>query len=1173
MATLSLKGKAASEFLKPYKLERKALKVGDRAKGVPTLRYGTDNDGNPVIVRSWPRSIDVDDSDLREIWRSETRHLRRLAGYPGASNYIAELRDSGVDDLGFYLVLSVGQRVPLRKILEESQRPPRSVEERRLLWKNLLRIAKGLEILHLQGLLHRNLSTWAILSANDSEPDYQLTGFEWSMRIVEHDTTVQKRKSNNVSGEHSFTTDWTHFGAVVCEVLSLPNGKLFDRNVPSHTVIEGVSAEEIKLVRELMQIFPIDYLDGKVVADKIERIITTLSAATRSESPSFQLVVRIGQNTPLATQIRNASNKTVEINDFDAQEAFIKLDLMTPTAMLIEQGEEQRLVLRGEHLTYKLTDFKRGPARIPSNWGLAYCDFAEPQAPLASSIVSQISVVTNAISITNHLHANQKAGTRSRPTPWTTLLEQLRPEDSSPASQITLRKSLMLAQVVDYLIAASEIFPIELVPSERPLHGFDDQIKIEIRPKPDKQREALSESMGLKSPSKRLRELLNDDRYARWTITDASTIGERSNNSTEWQFEKNGTNENHYIFSGERSIPQASRHFLVPLDSDGRDQQLKRRMKSFAALAQHSELCSMLTDPRIRILATHETAIDDNGFQSLDSSKRQAMTEAIETFPLYMIQGPPGVGKTRLVKEIVRQTLEKEPTTRILLSAQSNHAVDHLLREIQDIVDNDAGSGAVVVRCLPKDKRDDDAAFSINTQARSILGSLTKSNLFSDASDALKSRINGLAVSFGLQSQASSASTQKIEVARKAFEQLVLHSANLVFATTNSSDLERLLDERNQFDWTIIEEAGKATGGELITPLLLSARRLMIGDHRQLPPFGSEQVLALLTNPSRVMKAIEAADDLIGWQLRDETVEQILKDGTDNRPDRSKEFPLLCEEASRNFLLFETLVETEFERMRNTARRPNIASRLNRQHRMHPEIAKVISHSFYGDLLETDSDAIDRFNRSPNPIVLSPDSILPDGRFIWINTPWVQSTMGQKSGEIYPRYTNNGEVDTVEQILRGVRSISPGKASLAILSPYGRQVALLSRMMARHINGSLRHIHEFKSPSGDSIFAHTVDSFQGNEADLVIVSLVRNNNHGSVGGALGFLSSPNRMNVLLSRARHKLVVVGSLEFLRNILALPKPEQVSHDLEFLRLMIECVDDPALCSIITLDGSAR
>ncbi|WP_157383996.1 AAA domain-containing protein, partial [Pseudomonas asplenii] len=55
----------------------------------------------------------------------------------------------------------------------------------------------------------------------------------------------------------------------------------------------------------------------------------------------------------------------------------------------------------------------------------------------------------------------------------------------------------------------------------------------------------------------------------------------------------------------------------------------------------------------------------------------------------------------------------------------------------------------------------------------------------------------------------------------------LLRAANIVFSTTNSEQVERMIKDRAQFDWSIMEETGKATGLELTSPLLLSHRRLM----------------------------------------------------------------------------------------------------------------------------------------------------------------------------------------------------------------------------------------------------------------------------------------------------------------------------------------------------------
>jgi superfamily I DNA and/or RNA helicase len=105
------------------------------------------------------------------------------------------------------------------------------------------------------------------------------------------------------------------------------------------------------------------------------------------------------------------------------------------------------------------------------------------------------------------------------------------------------------------------------------------------------------------------------------------------------------------------------------------------------------------------------------------------------------------------------------------------------------------------------------------------------------------------------------------------------------------------------------------------------------------------------------------------------------------------------------------------------------------------------------------------------------------------------------------------------------------KPSLALLSPYREQTLRIDRAIDDGLSGPLAALNGFDRPSVVGGFEGTVDSFQGNEADLVIVSLVRNNDH-TAGRALGFLRDRRRMNVLLSRARWKLIIITSREFLR-----------------------------------------
>lgn len=84
--------------------------------------------------------------------------------------------------------------------------------------------------------------------------------------------------------------------------------------------------------------------------------------------------------------------------------------------------------------------------------------------------------------------------------------------------------------------------------------------------------------------------------------------------------------------------------------------------------------------------------------------------------------------------------------------------------------------------------------------------------------------------------------------------------------------------------------------------------------------------------------------------------------------------------------------------------------------------------------------------------------------------------------------------------------------STALISPYRRQVELLKERLAERKDDALF----------EGVSANTIDSFQGQERDIVYISLVRSN----PGGEIGFLVDTRRMNVAMTRARQKLVVIG-----------------------------------------------
>jgi hypothetical protein len=98
------------------------------------------------------------------------------------------LVSSGKDGEGYYLIVDPGKGGLLETFLQTKNRhpalnQPRSARNRRYNWMNARRLVSALELLHSQGTIHRNIDGWSVVTALGDEPDFRLTGFEWSIRI------------------------------------------------------------------------------------------------------------------------------------------------------------------------------------------------------------------------------------------------------------------------------------------------------------------------------------------------------------------------------------------------------------------------------------------------------------------------------------------------------------------------------------------------------------------------------------------------------------------------------------------------------------------------------------------------------------------------------------------------------------------------------------------------------------------------------------------------------------------------------------------------------------------------------------------------------------------------------------------------------------------------------
>jgi superfamily I DNA and/or RNA helicase len=225
---------------------------------------------------------------------------------------------------------------------------------------------------------------------------------------------------------------------------------------------------------------------------------------------------------------------------------------------------------------------------------------------------------------------------------------------------------------------------------------------------------------------------------------------------------------------------------------------------------------------------------------------------------------------------------------------------------------------------------------------------------------------------------------------------------------------------------------------------------------------------------------------------------------------------------------------------------------------MHPEIAGLVSACFYDGAIKTDAKAAAKFAASTGPVRSADLARLPDAPIVVVNMGYQQSTIGKRDVERLPRFTNPEETAVVKSLVGLLQSepdAGDAPPSLAILSPYARQVAQINAALRDHEPAQAALVG-FRAVARSGAWCSTVDAFQGNEADAVVVSFVRNNHHATLRRALGFLADPRRMNVLLSRARWRLYIVTSLEFLETV-ASPLGLEADPEALFLRRFLDTV----------------
>lgn len=494
----------------------------------------------------------------------------------------------------------------------------------------------------------------------------------------------------------------------------------------------------------------------------------------------------------------------------------------------------------------------------------------------------------------------------------------------------------------------------------------------------------------------------------------------------------------------------------------------KRRLTAFAG--EHPGIEALLALPA----APHP-------FHQNPQPRADLEEAVLATRGVFAVQGPPGTGKTHLATEVVRRFLARNPAGRVLVCAKEHFALDHINRKICAALERDGVPFRAFRSVSMAKRRRSRAEVDDRWLATSVARELGQRGWTPEQA--------GWA---DWQASVSAAQDQRLAG-------LGLAAANLVFATTMDSLLVELLDT-DSFDLVIVEEAGKCYPSELLHALCLGRTALMIGDQRQLPPYQERRTREAIDAWERSLaRASEKLEHHRHMALRFGAVFESLH-ALHRATGR-------LGEAERSWVRpFEHL----FDRL-------STRHRLEEQFRMEAPLSDLVGQVFYGRPFQhRKGELVASGLLSARPLgeALPPELDVP---LLWIDTPHMVTVPeatedDQKRGVRDNAYEANLVVRYLTRLRAGV------DLDLVILTPYNAQKALL--LGSEALRGALARVTR---RSAEEV-VRTTDEYQGREAELTILSLVRNNSQGA--RAWGFMTEPERLNVMFSRARFRQVVIG-----------------------------------------------
>ena len=454
-------------------------------------------------------------------------------------------------------------------------------------------------------------------------------------------------------------------------------------------------------------------------------------------------------------------------------------------------------------------------------------------------------------------------------------------------------------------------------------------------------------------------------------------------------------------------------------------------------------------------------------FPWLNPTQERAVNEVLWAKDVAIVHGPPGTGKTTTLVEAINETLMRE--SQVLVCAQSNMAVDWISEKLVD-------RGINVLR-IGNPTRVNDKMLGF-TYERRFESHADYPQLWAIRKAIRELRKNRKKGSENYHQKMDRLKSRAAEIELRINAELFGEAR--VIACTLVGSAHHLL-EGMKFGTLFIDEAAQALEAACWIPMKRASRVILAGDHCQLPP---------------TVKSIAALRAGLGKTLMERIAEN----------------------------------------------KPEVVTLLKIQYRMNDEIMRFSSDWFYGGKVEsapqikyrsvldydhpitwidTGEESEERrvkseeFSSSSDDASEGSEEQENSSLFTHHSSLYKEQFVGESFGRINKAEAELTLLTLAEYFTKiGKQRVLEERIDVGIISPYRAQVQYLKKLIKKY---------EFFKPYRRLISVNTVDGFQGQERDVILISLVRSNDEGQI----GFLKDLRRMNVAMTRARMKLIILGN----------------------------------------------